>query len=44
MDADGTNERILVPEVGATHGRGPMWSPDGERIAYQRKCHNLPHV
>ena len=36
MDADGTNERILVPEIQAMHGWGPMWSPDGERIAYQR--------
>ena len=38
MDADGTNERIVVPEVDAMHGLGPMWSPDGERIAYQRRC------
>ena len=38
MDADGTNERILVPDVGAMHGLGPVWSPDGERIAYQRLC------
>ena len=36
MDADGTNERILVPEISAAHGLGPVWSPDGERIAYQR--------
>ena len=38
MDADGTNERILVPEIPANHGVGPVWSPDGERIAYQRLC------
>ena len=38
MDADGTNERILVPDVRAMHGLGPVWSPDGERIAYQRLC------
>jgi Tol biopolymer transport system component len=36
MDADGTNERILVPGISAVHGLGPVWSPDGERIAYQR--------
>ena len=38
MDADGTNERILVPDIRATHGLGPVWSPDGDRIAYQRLC------
>ena len=38
MDADGTNERILVPDIRAMHGLGPVWSPDGERIAYQRLC------
>ena len=45
MDADGTNERIVVPEVGAMHGLGPMWSPDGERIAYQRTLpRNCPEL
>jgi dipeptidyl aminopeptidase/acylaminoacyl peptidase len=38
MDADGTDERILVPEISAIHGIGPVWSPDGERIVYQRLC------
>jgi hypothetical protein len=42
MDADGTNERILVPEIVADHGLGPVWSPDGERIAYQRVCARNP--
>ena len=43
MDADGTNERILVPEFRANHGLGPVWSPDGDRIAYQRLCDQRPH-
>ncbi len=39
VDADGTNERLLVAEtVGANHGIGPVWSPTGDRIAYQRLC------
>ena len=42
MDADGTNERILVPEIIADHGLGPVWSPDGERIAFQRRCTDSP--
>jgi Tol biopolymer transport system component len=38
VDADGTNERVLVAdEIGPTmHGIGPVWSPTGDRIAYQR--------
>lgn len=42
MDADGTNERILVPKIPAVHGLGPVWSPDSERIAYQRRCTHNP--
>ena len=39
VDADGANERLLVADVGAAnHGIGPVWSPTGERIAYQRLC------
>lgn len=37
VDADGANERLLVADIGrAIHGIGPVWSPTGERIAYQR--------
>lgn len=37
VDADGANERLLVADTGeANHGIGPVWSPTGERIAYQR--------
>lgn len=35
-DADGTNERQLNAAYGAVHGVGPVWSPDGRHIAYQR--------
>ena len=38
VDADGANERLLVADIGeANHGIGPVWSPAGDRIAYQRK-------
>ena len=37
VDADGTNERLLVADLGRVmHGIGPVWSPTGDRIAYQR--------
>ena len=37
VDADGTNERLLVADIGAAnHGIGPVWSPTGDRIVYQR--------
>ena len=37
VDPDGTNERLLVADLGqAIHGIGPVWSPTGDRIAYQR--------
>ena len=37
VDADGTNERLLVADpFNANHGIGPVWSPTGDRIAYQR--------
>jgi Tol biopolymer transport system component len=36
VDADGANERLLTHVGTANHGVGPVWSPTGERIAYQR--------
>jgi Tol biopolymer transport system component len=39
VDADGTNDRLLVADRGeVNHGIGPIWSPIGDRIAYQRIC------
>ena len=44
VDSDGTNERLLVADIGPTmHGIGPVWSPTGDRIAYQR-CEGWPDV
>lgn len=38
VDADGTDERTLVADAGAAiHGIGPVWSPTGERIVFQRQ-------
>ena len=37
VDADGANDRLLVADRGeVNHGIGPVWSPIGDRIAYQR--------
>jgi len=37
IDADGGGQRVLRSAIGnASHGIGPVWSPTGERIAYQR--------
>jgi Tol biopolymer transport system component len=37
VDSDGANQRWLVADTGpAMHGIGPVWSPAGDRIAYQR--------
>jgi Tol biopolymer transport system component len=36
VDADGTNQRLLTLVGQANHGIGPVWSPAGDRIAYQR--------
>jgi Tol biopolymer transport system component len=36
VDADGANERVFTHVGSANHGVGPVWSPTGERIAYQR--------
>jgi Tol biopolymer transport system component len=44
VDGDGTNERLLVADLWeAIHGIGPVWSPAGDRIAYQR-CLGGPNV
>ena len=37
-DADGSNERVLADRYRAIHGIGPVWSPAGDRLAYQRSC------
>ena len=38
MDADGSDQRILVPDYIQMHGLGPVWSPDGSRVVFQRSC------
>ena len=46
-DADGTNQRQIAT-YNVTHGIGPVWSPDGRYIAYQRaiegRCCELHEV
>lgn len=36
IDVETGRQRALTPRYGILHGIGPVWSPDGETIAYQR--------
>ena len=36
IDVDTGRQRVLTPVFNAIHGIGPVWSPDGETIVYQR--------
>lgn len=36
VDFDGANDRLLTRVGDANHGVGPVWSPTGGRIVYQR--------
>ena len=38
MRADGSDERLLVSGYRVTLGIGPVWSPDGNRVVFQRAC------
>jgi hypothetical protein len=38
MDADGSDQRILVRDYKQMYGIGPVWSPDGDSVAFQRSC------
>ena len=37
VDADGTNRRTLTTDDWVEQGIGPVWSPRGDQIAYQRE-------
>jgi Tol biopolymer transport system component len=36
IDLETGRQEVLTEQYGAIHGIGPVWSPDGETIAYQR--------
>jgi Tol biopolymer transport system component len=38
MGTDGTDQRLLASGYRVGLGIGPVWSPDGNRIAFQRSC------
>ena len=49
MDVDGTGDSkrlvdrgVISQDFDEMHGIGPVWSPDGARIAYQRLCDFTP--
>ena len=35
IDVESGQQEVLVPDYGAIHGIGPVWSPDGKTIAIQ---------
>ena len=41
MGVDGSDQRLLASDYEAFHGIGPVWSPDGNRLVYQRLCDTL---
>jgi Tol biopolymer transport system component len=38
IDVETEEQRALTAPFGIMHGIGPVWSPDGQTIAYQRGC------
>ena len=38
MDADGSDQRILVNDYPQMYGIGPVWSADGNSVVFQRSC------
>lgn len=42
IGADGRGRTPVALGYGINHGIGPVWSPDGKRIAYQRICETYP--
>ena len=38
MNADGSDQRILTKDYMQMYGIGPVWSPDGSSIVFQRSC------
>lgn len=38
IDIATERQRVLAAPFAAFHGIGPVWSPDGETIVYQRQC------
>ena len=38
MNIDGSDRRVLVSRYAMAFGTGPVWSPDGRRVAFQQRC------
>lgn len=43
IDVETQRQQVLASGFGAMHGIGPVWSPDGEAIAYQRSVGGERH-
>ena len=44
MRVDGSDQRLLVSGYRVGFGIGPIWSPDGNRVAFQRLCDSYVDV
>jgi len=42
VHGDGNDDYQLASGFGSMHGIGPVWSPTGDRIVYQRTCRSYP--
>ena len=44
IDVETGQQEVLAAGFEAIHGIGPVWSPDGERIVYQRACQRIVQI
>lgn len=43
MNTDGSDPRALVSDYAKMHGIGPVWSPDGNHVVFQRSCETITY-
>ncbi|WP_243074142.1 hypothetical protein [Microbacterium sp. SS28] len=41
MDSDGSDQRVIAADYSQMHGLGPVWSPDGAHVVFQRSCETI---
>ena len=43
MGADASDAHIVVSDYTRMHGIGPVWSPDGRHVVFQRSCETITY-